>query len=119
MANLKRAAAFALSAAMFLQPMTASAVTWKRVVQAINNHSSGGQTTVNGDSPDENDIDILVDADGKVTITGKKTGGTITGGLLVGGPPYLNVDNKIRALIINNVKIFRMKMDTVFTSKME
>ena len=106
MANLKRAAALALSAAMFLQPMTASAVTWKRVVQAINNHSSGGQTTVRGDSPDENDIDILVDADGKVTITGKKTGGTITGGLLVGGPPYLNVDNKIRALIINNVKIF-------------
>ena len=106
MANLKRAAAFALSAAMLLQPMTASAVTWKRVVQAINNHSSGGQTTVRGDSPDENDIDILVDADGKVTIMGKKTGGTITGGLLVGGPPQLNVDNKIRALIINNVKIF-------------
>ena len=106
MANLKRAAALALSAAMFLQPMTASAVTWKSVVQAINNHSNGGQTTVRGDSPDENDIDILVDADGKATITGKKTGGTITGGLLVGGPPWLNVSEQIRALIIDNVDIF-------------
>ena len=33
MANLKRAAALTLSAAMFLQPMTASAVTWGSVMQ--------------------------------------------------------------------------------------
>ena len=108
MANLKRAAAFALSAAMLLQPMTASAVKWNDVVWAINNHSSGGQTTVNGDSPDENDIDILVDADGKVTITGKKTGGTITGGVLVGVPKYMAtpLNELIHGLIINNVDIF-------------
>ena len=106
MANLKRAAALTLSAAMFLQPMTASAVTWGSVVQAINKHSGGGQTTIKGESPDENDIDILVDADGKATITGKKTGGTITDGMLVGGPPWINVSEQIRALIINNVDIF-------------
>ena len=106
MANLKRAAALTLSAAMFLQPMTASAVTWGSVVRAINEHSNGGQTTVKGESPDENDIDILVDADGKATITGKKTGGTITDGMLIGGPPWINVSEQIRALIINNVDIF-------------
>ena len=106
MANLKRAAALTLSAAMLLQPMTASAVTWGSVVRAINEHSNGGQTTVKGESPDENDIDILVDADGKATITGKKTGGTITDGMLVGGPPWINVSEQIRALIINNVDIF-------------
>ena len=33
MANLKRAAALALSAAMFLQPMTASAATWGNIVR--------------------------------------------------------------------------------------
>ena len=85
MANLKRAAALALSAAMFLQPMTASAVTWGSVVQAINNHSNGGQTTIKGESPNENDIDILVDADGKATIKG----GTIKGGVMVGGAPWV------------------------------
>ena len=102
MANLKRAAALALSAAMFLQPMTASAVTWKSVVQAINNHSNGGQTTVRGESPDENDIDILVDADGKVTITG----GTIKGGVMVGGAPWVKqLVEDIHGLIFKGVTI--------------
>ena len=102
MANLKRAAALALSAAMFLQPMTASAVTWKSVVQAINNHSNGGQTTVNGESPDENDIDILVDADGKATIKG----GTIKGGVMVGGAPWVKqLVEDIHGLIFKGVTI--------------
>ena len=101
MANLKRAAALTLSAAMLLQPMTASAVTWKSVVQAINNHSNGGQTTVNGDSPDENDIDILV-ADGKATITG----GTIKGGVMVGGAPWVKqLVEDIHSLIFKGVTI--------------
>ena len=102
MANLKRAAALALSAAMFLQPMTASAVTWGRVVQEINGHSSGGQTTIRGDSPDENDIDILVDADGKATITG----GTIKGGVMVGGAPSApKLAEYIHGLIFKGVTI--------------
>ena len=102
MANLKRAAALALSAAMFLQPMTASAVTWKSVVQAINNHSNGGQTTIMGESPDENDIDILVDADGKATITG----GTIKGGVMVGGAPWVKqLADRIHGLIFKDVTI--------------
>ena len=102
MANLKRAAALALSAAMFLQPMTASAVTWKSVVQAINNHSNGGQTTIMGESPDENDIDILVDADGKATITG----GTIKGGVMVGGAPWVKqLADRIHGLIFKGVTI--------------
>ena len=102
MANLKRAAALALSAAMFLQPMTASAVTWKSVVQAINNHSNGGQTTIKGESPDENDIDILVDADGKATITG----GTIKGGVMVGGAPWVKqLADRIHGLIFKGVTI--------------
>ena len=37
MANLKRAAALTLSAAMFLQPMTASAATWGNIMSAIRN----------------------------------------------------------------------------------
>ena len=102
MANLKRAAALTLSAAMFLQPMTASAVTWGSVVQAINNHSNGGQTTIKGESPNENDIDILVDADGKATIKG----GTIKGGVMVGGAPWVKqLADRIHGLIFKDVTI--------------
>ena len=72
MANLKRAAALALSAAMLLQPMTASAVTWGNVVQAIKNYSRG-QTDfqeVSGETEGETTW-IQVDADGKATIKGR------------------------------------------------
>ena len=44
MANLKRAAALTLSAAMFLQPMTASAVTWNNIVNGLRNSGSNRYT---------------------------------------------------------------------------
>ena len=66
MANLKRAAALALSAAMFLQPMTASAATWRNIMSAIRNgqkfYKDGntsaevneqGELTVSGGSLDD------------------------------------------------------------------
>ena len=65
MANLKRAAALTLSAAMFLQPMTASAATWGNIMSAIRNgqkYTDGktsaevneqGELTVSGGSLDE------------------------------------------------------------------
>ena len=103
MANLKRAAAFALSAAMFLQPMTASAVTWGNVVQAIKNYSRG-QTDfqeVSGETEGETTW-IQVDADGKATIKG----GTITGGVMVGGAPSApKLADDIYGLIFKNVTI--------------
>ena len=105
MANLKRAAALALSAAMFLQPMTASAVTWRSVVQAINSYSKG-QTDFQeiGGKTEGGTTRIKVDADGKATIQG----GTITGGVLVvaGGPSYLKqLADNICGLIFESVAI--------------
>ena len=103
MANLKRAAALALSAAMLLQPMTASAVTWGNVVQAIKNYSRG-QTDfqeVSGETEGETTW-IQVDADGKATIKG----GTITGGVMVGGAPSVpKLADDIYGLIFKNVTI--------------
>ena len=104
MANLKRAAALTLSAAMFLQPMTASAVTWGSVVRAINNYSKG-QTDfqkVGGETEDKTTW-IQVDADGKATIKG----GTITGGVLVGAPSWVvtSLNGLIHGLIFKGVTI--------------
>ena len=103
MANLKRAAALTLSAAMFLQPMTASAVTWRSVVRAIKNYSKG-QTDfqkVDGETEDGTTW-IQVDADGKATITG----GTIKGGVMVGGAPSApELVKYIHGLIFKGVTI--------------
>ena len=59
MANLKRAAALALSAAMFLQPMTASAASWGNIMSAIRN----GQKYTDGNTSAE------VNEQGELTVS--------------------------------------------------
>ena len=98
MMNFKRAAALTLSAAMLLQPMTASATTWGSVVSAIKNYNrnKGGAQKVS----DDEELTIQIE-NGTLTITG----GTITGGVLAGGPPRMNVTNDILSLVLGKVEI--------------
>ena len=82
MANLKRAAALALSAAMFLQPMTASAVTWGNVLGFIRMNDGAEKKTRTFD-----DTTVEVQ-NGVATITG----GRIEDGVEISdvGPGFMN-----------------------------
>ena len=82
MANLKRAAALTLSAATFLQPMTASAVTWGNVLGFIRTNNGAEKKTRTFD-----DTTVEVQ-NGVVTITG----GHIEEGVEISdvGPGFMN-----------------------------
>ena len=82
MANLKRAAALTLSAAMFLQPMTASAVTWGNVLGFIRTNNGAEKKTRTFD-----DTTVEVQ-NGVATITG----GRIEDGVEISdvGPGFMN-----------------------------
>ena len=99
--KLKQAAAFMLSAAMLLQPMTVSAATWGNVVSAIKKYKENGGG-VQRVSKGENDKLTIQIENGKLTITG----GEITDGVLAGGPPWANVTNDILSIVLGDVEIF-------------
>ena len=89
MANLKRAAALALSAAMFLQPMTASAATWGNIMSAIRN----GQKYTDGKTSAE------VNEQGELTVSG----GSLDDGVIMRG------DNDgfkwVSSIILKNIDV--------------
>ena len=89
MANLKRAAALALSAAMFLQPMTASAATWGNIMSAIRN----GQKYTDGETSAE------VNEQGELTVSG----GSLDDGVIMRG------DNDgfkwVSSIILRNIEV--------------
>ena len=89
MANLKRAAALTLSAAMFLQPMTASAATWGNIMSAIRN----GQKYTDGKTSAE------VNEQGELTVSG----GSLDDGVIMRG------DNDgfkwVSSIILKNVDV--------------
>ncbi len=89
MANLKRAAALALSAAMFLQPMTASAATWGNIMSAIRN----GQKYTDGNTSAE------VNEQGELTVSG----GSLDDGVIMRG------DNDgfkwVSSIILKNIDV--------------
>lgn len=89
MANLKRTAAFALSAAMFLQPMTASAATWRNIMSAIRN----GQKYTDGKTSAE------VNEQGELTVSG----GSLDDGVIMRG------DNDgfkwVSSIILKNIDV--------------
>ena len=90
MANLKRAAALALSAAMFLQPMTASAATWGNIMSAIRN---GQKSYKDGNTSAE------VNEQGELTVSG----GSLDDGVIMRG------DNDgfkwVSSIILKNIKV--------------
>ena len=90
MANLKRAAAFALSAAMFLQPMTASAATWGNIMSAIRN---GQKFYKDGNTSAE------VNEQGELTVSG----GSLDDGVIMRG------DNDgfkwVSSIILKNIDV--------------
>ena len=89
MANLKRAAALTLSAAMFLQPMTASAATWGNIMSAIRN----GQKYTDGKTSAE------VNEQGELTVSG----GSLDDGMIMRG------DNDgfkwVSSIILKNIDV--------------
>lgn len=89
MANLKRAAALTLSAAMFLQPMTASAATWRNIMSAIRN----GQKYTDGETSAE------VNEQGELTVSG----GSLDDGVIMRG------DNDgfkwVSSIILKNIDV--------------
>ncbi len=101
--ELKRAAAFVLSAAMLLQPMSASAATWGSVVSAIRNYDrvAGGAKKV---SDDEN-LTIEIDQNGELTISG----GQIDDCVMIGGNPLpmYKFTDTIYSLVFKGVHILQ------------
>ena len=99
--RFKRAAALTLAAAMFLQPMTASAATWGSVLNAIRNYDrvAGGAKKVSEDE----EMTIQIDEDGMLTISN----GTLTDGVMIGGNPMYKLSDSIRALVFRGVQILQ------------
>ena len=103
MANLKRAAALALSAAMFLQPMTASAVTWGSVLGFIRMNNGAEKKT---QTFDDTTVEVQ---NGVATITG----GRIEDGVEISdvGPKFMS-PGSVSHFVFQSIHLMKKAADS-------
>ena len=103
MANLKRAAALTLSAAMFLQPMTASAVTWGSVLGFIRMNNGAEKKT---QTFDDTTVEVQ---NGVATITG----GRIEDGVEISdvGPNFMS-PGSVSHFVFQSIHLMKKAADS-------
>ena len=103
MANLKRAAALTLSAAMFLQPMTASAVTWGSVLGFIRMNNGAEKKT---QTFDDTTVEVQ---NGVATITG----GRIEDGVEISdvGPKFMS-PGSVSHFVFQSIHLMKKAADS-------